>query len=268
MGSSDSSDSSDGAEAPVAGSAGFDFTGKRVLVTGGSRGLGREMALGFARAGADVAVASRKLAACETVAREIEALGRRGLAFACHVGRWNELQALVDAVWSAFGGLDVLVNNAGMSPLYPSLEEVSEELFDKVIAVNLKAPFRLSALVGSRMKRAGGGVIVNVSSIAARRPSPEAEPYGAAKAGLESLTRSLAFAYGPEVRVNAIVAGPFFTDVSKHWDLETFEERAQREIALRRGGRPEEIVGAALYLASDAASFTTGALLAVDGGSR
>jgi NAD(P)-dependent dehydrogenase (short-subunit alcohol dehydrogenase family) len=246
----------------------FDLTGRRVLVTGGSRGLGREMALGFARAGADVAVASRRLDACEVVAREIEAIGRTGVAIACHVGRWDQLEGLVEAAWEQLGGLDVLVNNAGMSPLYPSLEEVSEELFDKVVAINLKAPFRLSALVGSRMKQAGGGVVLNVSSIAARLPSPHAEPYGAAKAGLESLTRSLAFAYGPEVRVNCIAAGPVFTDVSKHWDLEAFEQRAQRDIALRRGGRPDEIVGAALYLASDAASFTSGAVLTVDGGHR
>jgi NAD(P)-dependent dehydrogenase (short-subunit alcohol dehydrogenase family) len=245
-----------------------DLAGKRVLVTGGSRGLGREMALGFARAGADVAVASRKRNACEAVVGEIEALGRRGFAFPCHVGRWDELEVLVEASWAALGGIDVLVNNAGMSPLYPSLEEVSEELFDKVIAVNLKGPFRLSALAGARMKRQGSGAIVNVSSIAARIPSPHAEPYGAAKAGLESLTRSLAFAYGPEVRVNAIAAGPFFTDVSRHWDLATFEERAELDIALSRGGRPEEIVGAALYLASDAASFTSAAVLAVDGGHR
>jgi NAD(P)-dependent dehydrogenase (short-subunit alcohol dehydrogenase family) len=249
----------------------FDFTNRRVLVTGGSRGLGRAMALGFARAGADVAVASRRLEACEQVAAEIRALGRRALACACHVGRWEELDGLVETVCSSdrgLGGLDVLVNNAGMSPLYESLEAVTEELFDKVVAVNLKGPFRLSALAGKRMAAAGGGVILNISSIAAVQPSPHAAPYGAAKAGLESLTRSLAFALGPAVRVNCIEAGPFFTDVSRHWDLDAFGERAERDIALRRGGEPEEIVGAALYLASDAASFTTGAVLRVDGGSR
>ncbi len=245
-----------------------DFTGKVVLVTGGSRGLGREMVLGFAAAGADLVIASRRLKACERVAAEVEAMGRQALARACHVGRWDELEPLVDAVYERFGRLDVLVNNAGMSPLYPSLEAVTEELFDKVVAVNLKGPFRLSALAGSRMVKAGGGAIVSISSVASSQPSPHAEPYGAAKAGLESLTRSLAFAYGPEVRVNAIMAGPFFTDVSKAWDIEAFQARAARDLALRRGGEPHEIVGAALYLASDAASFTTGAVLRVDGGSR
>jgi NAD(P)-dependent dehydrogenase (short-subunit alcohol dehydrogenase family) len=229
------------------------------------------MALGFARAGADVAIASRKLDACERVAQEIRALGRRARAIACNVSRWSELETLVDAACSedrGLGGVDVLVNNAGMSPLYDSLDAVTEELFDKVIAVNLKGPFRLSALCGRRMVEQGGGVILNVSSIAAVQPSPHAAPYGAAKAGLESLTRSLAFALGPSVRVNCIAAGPFFTDVARHWDLEAFARRAEHDIALRRGGQPDEIVGAALYLASDAASFTTGAVLRVDGGSR
>ena len=154
----------------------FDFQGKVVLVTGGSRGLGRQMAVAFARAGADVAVTSRKIEACEEVAAEIEALGRQALAVASHVGHWDELDGLVDAVYDRFGRLDVLVNNAGMSPLYPSLEEVSEDLFDKVIGVNLKGPFRLSALVGSRMAAGDGGCILNISSNAAVHPSPAAEP--------------------------------------------------------------------------------------------
>jgi NAD(P)-dependent dehydrogenase (short-subunit alcohol dehydrogenase family) len=244
-----------------------DLTGKVALVTGGSRGLGKEMALGFARAGADVAIASRKLESCQAVAAQIEGLGRRAFPRACHVGKWNELGGLVDDVYRHFGRIDVLVNNAGMSPLYPSLEEVTEDLFDKVVGVNLKGPFRLSALVGSRMAKGDGGAILNISSTAAVRPSPGAEPYGAAKAGLNALTRSLAFAYGPKVRVNCIMAGPFFTDVSRHWDMEAFEKRATTNIALERGGDPAEIVGAAIYLCSDAASFTTAAVLAVDGGS-
>lgn len=246
----------------------LDMTDKVVLVTGGSRGLGRAMALGFARAGADLAIASRKLASCREVAQEIEGLGRRAMAHACHVGHWDELETLVDAVYGRFGRLDVLINNAGMSPLYPSLHEVSEELFDKVIAVNLKGPFRLGALVASRMAAGDGGSILNISSTAATRPSPHAEPYGSAKAGLNALTRSLAFAYGPKVRVNCIQAGPFMTDVSRAWDMDAFRSRAATEIALQRGGEPDEIVAAALYLASDSATFTSGAIVPVDGGSR
>jgi NAD(P)-dependent dehydrogenase (short-subunit alcohol dehydrogenase family) len=243
----------------------FDLAGRVALVTGGSRGLGRAMVLGFAAAGADVVIASRKLDDCRTLADEVtEATGRRALPVACHVGRWSELEQLADAAYEAFGRIDVLVNNAGMSPLYPEPAAVSEELWDKVIGVNLKGPFRLTALVGSRMAESGGGSIVNISSAAALYPRPDVIPYAAAKAGLNAITQAFAHAW-PSVRVNCIVAGPFLTDISKAWDMEAFESRAEH-FALRRGGQPNEIVGAALYLASDASTFTTGALLSVDGG--
>ncbi len=245
----------------------FDLTGKVALITGGSRGLGLQMALAFADHGADIAIVSRKLEMCEAAAREVEARGRKAFPYACHVGHWDELDRMVEAVYEHFGKVDVLVNNAGMSPLYPRLADVSEDLFDKVIAVNLKAPYRLSANVGQRMADGDGGCIINISSTAAVNPSPTSEPYGAAKAGVNALTRSFAHAYGPKVRVNCIQAGPFLTDISKAWDMEAFNKRAETSIALRRGGQPGEIVGAALYLASDASSFTTGAVIAVDGGS-
>jgi NAD(P)-dependent dehydrogenase (short-subunit alcohol dehydrogenase family) len=246
----------------------FNMTGKVALVTGGSRGLGRSMVLGFAEAGADVAIVSRRIESCEETAREVEALGRQAFPYACHVGHWDELEPLVEAVIGRFGKIDVLVNNAGMSPLYPSLDQVSEDLFDKVVGVNLKGPFRLSALVGKHMMEGDGGAIINISSGAAVSPSPNAEPYGAAKAGLNAITRSMAYAFGPKVRVNCIQAGPFLTDISKAWDLESFNERAKTTIPLQRGGQPDEVIGAALYLASGAASFTTGAILPVDGGSH
>lgn len=245
----------------------FDLSGKTALVTGGSRGLGRQMALAFAAHGADVAVASRKFDQCEATAREIEALGRRALPIACHVGKWDELEPLVETVYREFGQLDILVNNAGMSPLYDGLDTISEELFDKVIGVNLKGPFRLSALVGKRMAAGDGGSIINISSTGAITPSPGAEPYGAAKAGLNALTRSFASAYAPKVRVNGIMAGPFLTDISKAWDMDRFNEIAKAGIPLQRGGQPEEIAGAALYLASDASTYTTGSIITVDGGS-
>ncbi|MDA1300796.1 MAG: SDR family oxidoreductase [Proteobacteria bacterium] len=241
---------------------------KVVLITGGSRGLGRAMALGFAGQGAPIAIVSRKLEVCQETAAEVEALGVSAFPYACHVGHWQELDTMVDAVYERFGRVDVLINNAGMSPLYESLDQVSEDLFDKIIGVNLKGPFRLSANVGARMMRGDGGNIINISSTASVRPSPNAEPYGAAKAGLNAITQSFASAYGPRVRVNCIMAGPFLTDISKAWDMESFKRQAERTIPLKRGGQPEEIVGAALYLASDEASFTTGALLAVDGGNH
>jgi len=246
----------------------LDFTGKVALITGGSRGLGKEMALAMAERGADVVITSRKADACEEVAAQIEAMGRQALAYGCHVGHWDEIGGLVDAAYEKFGKIDILVNNAGMSPLYPKLTDVTEELFDKVVGVNLKGPFRLMALVGERMAAGDGGSIINISSTASLNPSPDSEPYGAAKSGLNALTRSFAFAYGPKVRVNCIAAGPFLTDISKAWDMPAFEANAKANLALQRGGEPDEIVGAALYLASPTSGFTTGTVIRVDGGTR
>src|SRR5262249_58198249 len=208
---------------------------------------------------------SRKSDGCAETGGEVEALGRRALPYACHVGQWDALDGLVDAAYEHFGTLDVLVNNAGMSPLYPSLAEVSESLWDKVLAVNLKGPFRLSALVGTRMARDGGGSIINISSVAATHPTPMETPYAAAKAALNPLTIACAHAFGPTVRVNCIQARPFATDISKAWDPSVVK-MFERTSALGRVGRPEEVVGAALYFASDASSFTTGAILRIDGG--
>jgi NAD(P)-dependent dehydrogenase (short-subunit alcohol dehydrogenase family) len=247
----------------------FDMTDKVVLITGGSRGLGRAMALGFAESGADVAITSRKLDSCQKAAAEVEARGRRAFSYACHVGHWNELGGLVDAVYDHFGRVDVLINNAGLSPVAPSLLETNEALFDKVIGVNLKGPFRLSALVGRRMADGDGGSIINVSSTAAVNPAADTGPYSGAKAGLNAITRSFAYEYGPKVRVNCIMCGPFHTDISKSWSrTEGFTELAKRSFALQRAGEPEEVVTTALYLASDASSFTTGAIIRVDGGAR
>ena len=245
----------------------FDLSDRVALVTGGSRGLGREMVLAFARRGADVVIASRKHDACQALADEVESeTGRQALAVACHVGKWSDCDALVAAAYQRFGHIDVLVNNAGMSPLYRSLVEVSEELWDKVQAVNLKGPFRISALVGTRMAEGAGGSIINVSSVAAVQPTPAEAPYGAAKAGLNALTLAFARSFAPKVRVNCIMPGPFLTDISKAWDLAAFAAQAKKGIPLQRAGEPSEIVGAALYLASDASSYTTGSIIKVDGG--
>jgi NAD(P)-dependent dehydrogenase (short-subunit alcohol dehydrogenase family) len=245
----------------------FDLTGKVAVVTGGSRGLGRHMAFGFADHGAAVVVASRNREPCLEVAREItDVTGSRALGVACHVGRWSDCDALVARVLDEFGSIDVLVNNAGMSPLYDSLDAVSEELFDKVLAVNLKGAFRLTALCGTAMAKRSGGSIINISSIAAVRPTSAEVPYAAAKAALNNLTIATARSFGPTVRVNAIMPGPFLTDISGAWDLDDFARTAANEIPAGRGGRPDEIVGAALYLASSASSFTNGAVLKIDGG--
>ena len=246
----------------------FDLEGKVVAITGGSRGLGREMAGAFAHRGARVAIASRKQEACEAAAVEIAATsGSDVIGLGLHVGRWDQCEPFVEEVTDRLGPIDVLINNAGSSPLYPSLAEVSERLFDSVIGLNLKGPFRLCALVAEQMlARDAAGSIINVSSIAAVQPSAVEVPYGMAKAGLNNLTVALAHMLGPRIRVNCIMPGPFLTDISKAWDLEDFAETARQRIPLGRGGQPDEIVGTALYLASSASSYTTGAVIKVDGG--
>ncbi|MGO9456514.1 MAG: SDR family NAD(P)-dependent oxidoreductase [Acidimicrobiales bacterium] len=242
----------------------FDLAGKVVLVTGGSRGLGKAMVYGMAAAGADVVVSSRKLEACRAVAEDVaSATGRRALPVACHVGHWDEIAGLVDAAYDAFGRVDVLVNNAGMSPLYERLVDVTEDLWDKVVGVNMKGPFRLTALVGERMVAAGRGSVIMVSSTGSIRADGAILPYAAAKAGLNTLTEGFAQALGPHVRVNAIMAGPFYTDVSKSWAP---PRGTPSRSALQRMGEPDEVVGAALYLASDASSYTSSATIRVDGG--
>ncbi|HEX2885156.1 SDR family oxidoreductase [Vineibacter terrae] len=241
----------------------FDFSGKVALITGGSRGMGYEMAKAFAERGADIVVTSRKLDACQQVAAEIEKMGRRAVAYACNVTRWEELEGLADAAYAAFGKVDILVNNAGSSPLAPSSLETSEQLFDRIVHLNFKGPFRLMSLVGSRMAAGNGGCIINISSVGAIRPRPSIAPYAGAKAALNAITTAFAFEYGPKVRVNAIMPGRFLTDISKAW---TEEARQNTGVALQRSGKPEEIVTAALYLASDHSGFTTGSVIQVDGG--
>lgn len=237
--------------------------GKVALITGGSRGLGRAMALAFAREGADVIIASRKIEACRAVATEIEALGRKALAMSVHAGKWTDMEALAERGWSAWGRIDVLVNNAGMSPVEPSSAATTEDLFDRIIGVNFKGPFRLASLLGSRMAGAGGGSIINISSLGAANPVPGIIPYAGAKAALNAMTIGLAREFAPTVRVNTISPGMFATDVSRHW-VET--ERMRAAIPMGRFGLPSEIVGTALYLASEASSYTTGANIAVGGG--
>jgi len=245
----------------------FDLTGRVAVVTGGSRGIGRAVAEGLAAAGADVVVASRKIDACEQAAREIgTAHGHQTLAVACHVGRWAECDALVDATYERFGRCDVLVNNAGMSPLYADLQSVTEELYDKTHAVNARGPFRLGVGFGVRMADADGGSIINVSTAGALRPQPFDLPYAMAKAGLNALTLGLAGAWAPKVRANLVMPGAFDTDITKAWSPE-MKHQAGAGNPMGRIGRPDDMVGACLFLASDASAYVNGAQLLVDGGS-
>ena len=243
----------------------LDATGKVVVVTGSSKGLGRAMALGFAAAGADVVVSSRRLEACERVVDEIRASGRRALAARCHVGDWDECGGLIDATVAEFGRIDVLVNNAGIAPVPPSLREVTPELFDKTIAVNLKGPLRLTALAAEHMT--AGGTVINISSTASLHAVPFTVVYAAAKAGLNALTKAAAAEYGPRgIRVNAIVCGTFHTDSFDAGMTPEMQEQMAAAVSLRRIASADEIVGTALFLASNASSYLSGELLVLDGG--
>jgi NAD(P)-dependent dehydrogenase (short-subunit alcohol dehydrogenase family) len=239
-------------ESPLAA---FDLTGKVAVVTGGARGIGKALSWGLAGAGADVIIASRNLANCEEVASEIAAeTGRRTWARQLHVGHWDEIAPFAAEAWERFGKVDILVNNAGMSPLYDDLREVTEIYWEKVVGVNLKGPFKMTVELGCRMFEGDGGSIINLSTLASLGPMPNSIPYGAAKAGLNVMAKGFVRAWGRKVRVNTIIPGAFRTDVTRFWD------------SIPEGiGEPEEMVGAVLYLASDAASYTTGAEIKVAG---
>jgi len=226
------------------------------------------MVLGFAKAGADVVIASRKLEGCQKVAGEVEAMGRRALPVSCHVGDWEQIEVLVEKVYDTFGKLDILVNNAGIAPVAPSLAHVTSEYFDKIMAVNLKGPLRLSALAAQRMADQGGGVIINISTVASLKPTPLTAVYGASKAGLNVMTSAMAQEFAPMgIRVNSIVPGTFMTDsLSVLVSDESVREHIQGTLAMKRIGDPDEVVGTAIYLAADASSYMTGQLIVVDGG--
>jgi NAD(P)-dependent dehydrogenase (short-subunit alcohol dehydrogenase family) len=240
--------------------------GRVALVTGATRGLGHAIALGLAEAGATVVVSSRKADACEAAAEAVtKATGVAAMPLALHVGQWDTIEPAVDRVYADLGRLDVLVNNAGIAPLSPTLESVSQGLFDKTIEVNLKGPFRLMAVAGARMAAAGGGSIVNISSIGAVRPSPAEAMYAASKNGLNALTMAFAQEYAPHVRVNCVMPGAFATDMADGWD-EEFVGKVVDRLPAGRLGRPEEMVGLVVHLAGDGAAYTTGAVIPVDGG--
>jgi NAD(P)-dependent dehydrogenase (short-subunit alcohol dehydrogenase family) len=245
----------------------FDLTGKVAIVTGGGRGLGRAIALGYADAGADVIVASRKLENCRDAAREIEAKGRRALAVGCHVGRPDQIEALVSAAYDAFDRVDIVVNNAAMSP-GTMLHESSAELFQKTYATNTLGPMLLASRCAERMRATGGGAIVNVVTTGAFRPGAGLGLYCSSKAALHALTLVMAkewAAWG--VRVNEIAPGPFLTDMMGPGVANPdFTARMYDSMLIKRIADPSEIVGAALYLASDASGFATGTTVTVDGG--
>ena len=240
--------------------------GKVALVTGATRGLGFAIARGLVAAGATVVVSSRKQESCVAAAEAItKETGVAAVPLALHVGQWEDIEPAIAWVFRELGGLDVLVNNAGIAPLAATLESASEALFDKTIEVNLKGPFRLMAVAGARMAAAGGGSIVNISSIGAVRPSPPEAMYAASKSGLNALTLAFAQEYAPLVRVNCVMPGAFATDMAESWDDE-FTSKVVDRLPAGRLGHPDEVVGMVVHLAGAGAGYTTGAVIPVDGG--
>ena len=245
----------------------FSLEGKAALIAGGSRGMGRACALAFADAGADVAVSSRNLADLEEVAREIRAKGRRSLAVAAHFAKLDDSKRLVEEVHREFGRIDILMNNAGTNPYFGTLLDAEEWAWDVTMNVNLKGPFMLSQLAARIMKQQGGGSIINMSSAAAFKATILGI-YSITKAGLVMMTQCLAKEWGQYgIRVNAVAPGIIETRFSEAlWKDPAVGEAATRRNALGFLGTPDDVVGAVLFLASDASRYVTGATITIDGG--
>ncbi len=246
----------------------LSLAGKVALVTGGSRGIGKASAVGLARAGADVVVASRKLSDLEKVAEEIRSIGRRGLAIPAHLGRIEDIRNLVSRAEQEFGKIDILVNNAATNPTMESAMDVEEGAWDVIMNLNLKSVFFLAQAVARIMREHGGGSVINISSAAGIRPDPLLPVYSISKAAVIMTTKVLAKEWGKHnIRVNAIAPGLFRTRFSEAlWkDQEIFNAWMETN-PMRRMGEPDEIVETVIYLASDAASYVNGAVISIDGG--
>lgn len=243
------------------------FNDKVVIVTGGSRGLGRAMSLGFAAEGARVVVASRKIESCENAVREIEALGGEALARSAHMGNLSDIDDLIEAAYTRFGRVDILVNNAGTNVAFGALSDISPEAFDKMLDVNLKGPWYLASRLAPRMGEQGGGCVINVLSVAALSTPAYSGVYAATKAGLKALTEVMAQEWADwNIRVNALAPGSYHSDLTDG-AIETIPGYGEGMVAaalIPRVAETEEILNPVFYLASE--SFTTGITLVADGG--
>jgi NAD(P)-dependent dehydrogenase (short-subunit alcohol dehydrogenase family) len=247
----------------------FSLNGKVALITGGSRGIGKATALGFARAGADVAIASRKLPDLESVAAEIRGLGKKALPVTAHVAKLEEISNLVQLVKKEFGRIDILVNNAGTSPALSGLIDIEERLWDSIMNLNLKGLVFLSQAVARIMKAHDGGRIINVASMDAFRHEPNIGVYSISKAAVVQATKIMADEWAKyNIRVNAIAPGHIHTRLgdSVFEAMPEYKKELLDKVPMRRIGDPDEIVGAMIYLASDASSYVTGTTVIVDGG--
>ena len=243
------------------------FNDKVVIVTGGSRGLGRAMSLGFAAEGARVVVASRKIESCENVVRQIEGLGGEALARSAHMGNLSDIDDLIEAAYARFGRVDILVNNAGTNVAFGALSDISPEAFDKMLDVNLKGPWYLASRLAPRMGEQGGGCVINVLSVAALSTPAYSGVYAATKAGLKALTEVMAQEWADwNIRVNALAPGSYHSDLTDG-AIETIPGYGEGMVAaalIPRVAETEEILNPVFYLASE--SFTTGITLVADGG--
>jgi NAD(P)-dependent dehydrogenase (short-subunit alcohol dehydrogenase family) len=248
----------------------FDLSGKVAIVTGSTKGIGRAMVEGLARAGASVVVSSRKQDLCDTVAKEVEAAtGADVLGLACHVGEWDAIPAFVDTVTERFGRIDVLVNNAGINPAHMTPTDMTLEFWRKMFSVNLEGPLRMSQCVAPVMRDGGGGSIVNIGTMAAYHAGPGICAYGASKAGLKNLTRTMAMEWAPwNIRVNLLSPGPFTSEMllGAAKSDPGYLDMVAGGTLLKRVADPAEIVGPVLYLASDASSYVTADDISVSGG--
>jgi len=247
----------------------FSLEGKIALVTGGSRGIGKAAAIGLAKAGADVAVASRSLPDLEEVADKVKRLGRKSLAVSAHIGRTEQIASLVEKVVVEFGRIDILVNDAATSPVYKSVVDFDERAWDAIMNLNLKGLFFLSQAVARVMKEHGGGRIINVASVDGFKPEVNMGTYAISKAGVIMVTRVMAVELAEyNIRVNTVAPGNVHTRLgdSRFEVVPGYEETLKNKTPQRRIAEPEEIVGAMIYLASDASSYVTGQTLVVDGG--
>ena len=245
----------------------MDFNDKVVLITGGSRGLGRAMSRGFAEAGAKVIVASRKFEACESLVREIRAAGGEAVAIAAHTGDIESLDHLVEASYEAFGRVDILVNNAGINVAMGALSDLTPAQYDKMYEVNQRGPWYLASRLAPKMAEHGGGCVINLLSVAGLKPPAFMGFYAATKAAMEAMTKVMAQEWAPlGIRVNALAPGTYHSDLTDGAiaNIPGFEEGAMSQQLIKRVADTEEILNPIFYLASE--SFTTGITLVSDGG--
>ncbi len=246
----------------------FQLDGKVALITGASKGIGEAMARGLAEFGAKVVVSSRKQEAVDAVAEAFRADGLEAIGIAANMGNIEQAHALVDKTVAAYGGLDIIINNAAANPVFGPIQQTEERAFDKIIDVNLKGPFELCKKAYPILKERGGGSIINISSIGGLTPESGIGIYSVSKAGINNLTMAMAQDWGADnIRVNAICPGLIRTKFSEAlWNNEAILKRFLQHIPLKRAGTADDIAGLAVYLASDAAAYCTGGVYMIDGG--